>query len=399
EQLVTLQEDLLKAGFKVEGENEKDISNSLALQIEAFMSYYEVSANDEEFEQFLDNVVNHSLQKGQEEDEVALLKEHLHTLGFLNEIDDSLLFNEETEEALINLQQECDLVVNGIVDPKTEEMIEELLKDLETSLDEKDPTKSENVSEEIEDEVVVPEEGVADSEDEVIESEDEDITESEEIATETEEAFVAEENNDDVENEEVIEESSFMHAPMTASLRNVASITAYKKGDRAEYVVQLKKELGILGFPVPGKGTTLFGAETEKQVKAFQSYFSLEVDGFAGPATQAKLSEQANTPLQKGKRHADTKKLKSDLKAIGYPVPGKGTTLYGKDTETVVKNFQKLQGLVVNGIGDQVTLAKIKSLQSAGNNTQDENKVAYVKGDRHSYVVQLKKDLAKLGFK
>src|SRR5699024_6925916 len=122
-------------------------------------------------------------------------------------------------------------------------------------------------------------------------------------------------------------------------------------------------------------------------------------DGFAGPATQAKLSEQANTPLQKGKRHADTKKLKSDLKAIGYPVPGKGTTLYGKDTETVVKNFQKLQGLVVNGIGDQVTLAKIKSLQSAGNNTQDENKVAYVKGDRHSYVVQLKKDLAKLGFK
>src|SRR5699024_3098884 len=55
-----------------------------------------------------------------------------------------------------------------------------------------------------------------------------------------------------------------------------------KQGMRHHDVVQLKKDLAKVGFKVPGKGTTLFGAQTEEQVKAFQNYYGLTADGIVG---------------------------------------------------------------------------------------------------------------------
>src|SRR5699024_6929646 len=100
-----------------------------------------------------------------------------------------------------------------------------------------------------------------------------------------------------------------------------------------------------------------------------------------------------NSPLQRGERHQDTIQLKKDLKAIGYPVPGSGTNLYGVQTEVVVKKFQKEQGLIVNGIADSITLNKIKSLNKPA---VDPNNLK--NGDRHAKVKTLKRDLAKVGF-
>ncbi|WP_161485271.1 peptidoglycan-binding domain-containing protein, partial [Alkalihalobacillus trypoxylicola] len=66
-----------------------------------------------------------------------------------------------------------------------------------------------------------------------------------------------------------------------------------------------------------------------------------------------------------GKRHSSTVTLKTDLGAIGYPVPGNGTNVYGNDTEKIVRQFQSENGLVVNGIADEITLAKIAELRGS----------------------------------
>src|SRR5699024_4375274 len=134
----------------------------------------------------------------------------------------------------------------------------------------------------------------------------------------------------------------------------------------------------------------------EKKVREFQRYYGLSADGKAGTATIAKVNSILNSPLQRGKRHNNTKTLKADLKAIGYKVPGKGTTLYGKDTERVVKKFQKDKKLIVNGIADDRTLAKIVELKRQANTPS--NPSVLENGMRHANVKTLKANMKKLGF-
>src|SRR5699024_7748814 len=162
-----------------------------------------------------------------------------------------------------------------------------------------------------------------------------------------------------------------------------------ENGVRHDSVKTLKVNLKKLGFAVPGSGTNLFGSQTEKKVKEFQKYYGLTITGKVDKKTNDKINTILKTPLQRGKSHKDTKKLKADLKAIGYPVPGNGTTFYGVDTETVVKKFQKEQKLVVNGIADEVTLKKIALLQVPS---------VLENGVRHDSVKTLKVNLKKLGF-
>src|SRR5699024_7673907 len=69
------------------------------------------------------------------------------------------------------------------------------------------------------------------------------------------------------------------------------------------------------------------------------------------------------SPYQKGKRSQEIKRLKQDLMRVGFGTHWDNpTTLYGPDTEKVVREFQQEQGLIVNGIIDEVTLAKIDEL-------------------------------------
>src|SRR5699024_2531239 len=135
-----------------------------------------------------------------------------------------------------------------------------------------------------------------------------------------------------------------------------------QKGKRHKDTKQLKKDLKRLGFKVPGNGTTLYGAQTEKQVKAFQKYYKLKTNGIADQPTLKKIKQIKSHPLQNGKRHKNTKQLKKDLAKIGYTVPGNGTTLFGKETEKKVKQFQKDHKLPVSGIAEDTTLAKIAQL-------------------------------------
>jgi len=100
-------------------------------------------------------------------------------------------------------------------------------------------------------------------------------------------------------------------------------------------------------------------------VKEFQQYYGLKADGIADKKTQDKIKSVANSPFQNGKRHDDTPQLKRDLNKIGFGGITV-TTLFSDFTEKRVREFQKEYGLVVNGIADEVTLAKIAEVVKNG---------------------------------
>src|SRR5699024_10485854 len=129
------------------------------------------------------------------------------------------------------------------------------------------------------------------------------------------------------------------------------------------------------------------GSFTEKRVKEFQQYYGLKANGIADKKTQDKIKSVANSPFQNGKRHDDTPQLKRNLNKIGFGGITV-TTLFSDFTEKRVREFQKEYGLVVNGIADEVTLAKIEAIANQ----------SFQKGDRHKDIAQMKRDLNKVGF-
>ena len=125
-----------------------------------------------------------------------------------------------------------------------------------------------------------------------------------------------------------------------------------------EEIDDIRSRLNILGFTVKGDDLVAL----EQGIKDFQVYYGLVETGVSDQATLDKIDSILSSPLQNGKRHKDTVQLKKDLAWLGFTVPGSGTTLYGNNTTQKVKDFQSFYGLVVNGIADEVTLAKIAEL-------------------------------------
>jgi peptidoglycan hydrolase-like protein with peptidoglycan-binding domain len=62
-----------------------------------------------------------------------------------------------------------------------------------------------------------------------------------------------------------------------------------KKGDSGSAVVSIQKALNKLGAKPALDEDGVFGNDTQKAVKAFQTKKKLQVDGIVGPATFAAL--------------------------------------------------------------------------------------------------------------
>src|SRR5699024_4116327 len=142
------------------------------------------------------------------------------------------------------------------------------------------------------------------------------------------------------------------------------SSSIFEDGDRSKKVIQIKKELTKVGFGWMNIND-LYGSYTAKRVKDFQKYFGLKPTGIADEETQDKINSIANSPYQEGKRHKNTIKLKEDLNKIGYGGMNIND-LYGSFTAQRISEFQKEYGLVVNGIADDVTRAKITEVVKSG---------------------------------
>ena len=91
-----------------------------------------------------------------------------------------------------------------------------------------------------------------------------------------------------------------------------------KKGSKKPEVKDLQEALKALGFSGVGKVDGVFGAATEKAVKAFQASVGIEADGIVGPLTWRNIDEadQSEPVLKKGSKGLPVRRLQSRMTAV-----------------------------------------------------------------------------------
>src|SRR5690625_407323 len=196
-------------------------------------------------------------------------------------------------------------------------------------------------------------------------------------------------DNNSTENSEIVEEQDATNLSTDSITKKEPSSNivifsnVLKRGDKNPAVKQLKLDLARIGFVVSKNPNNRFGPSTEQKVKEFQAYYSLTTDGMVGPITRNMINSILNNPLQKGKSNNETITLKQSLMILGYG-DFKGNNIFGPSTERALKEFQRDYGLIVNGIGDPVTLNKLERLMK-----EVENPGELKRGDNHPAVRQL----------
>lgn len=141
-------------------------------------------------------------------------------------------------------------------------------------------------------------------------------------------------------------------------------------GDKSDIVLECQKRLKELGY-LTTTPDGFYGKDTQAAVKMFQSKNDCIVDGYLGPSTRAVLissSAKANG-LVLGDEGDTVKRVQELLIKYGY-MTGSATGYFGDVTEAAVKNFQKNNGLSVDGNVGQKTMSVLTgtSVVKAGGN-------------------------------
>ena len=131
-------------------------------------------------------------------------------------------------------------------------------------------------------------------------------------------------------------------------------------GDKSEIIKtcqQRLKELGYLTTTPDGS----YGNDTLAAVKLFQSKNNLVVDGFLGPSTREVLEGSAAIAngLVIGDEGDTVKRVQELLIKYGYMKEGGASGYFGEVTENAVKDFQRNNGLFVDGDVGAKTMAKL----------------------------------------
>ena len=89
----------------------------------------------------------------------------------------------------------------------------------------------------------------------------------------------------------------------------------------------------------------------------FQRYFGARDDGIIGNETLSKAKT-----IRKGDKGWHVYAIQAMLYLKGYTVVGNPDQIAGKNTVQAIKNFQKANGLSVDGIAGRNTYAKLLKL-------------------------------------
>jgi mannosyl-glycoprotein endo-beta-N-acetylglucosaminidase len=309
------------------------------------------------------------LEIGSQGEDVIELKEALNTLGF-DIYEENDLFDEDTEEQVIRLQEFYEFDATGFVD---EDLFEFILAEAEAF----EKESNEDLNEESEE--TLEEESVEHAKLEEIDAEESEIkSELSDSEPSIEEPKV--ETEEKVEEEEV--------TTLATATVDVDSKDVLKNGDSDPRVIELKIKLEIMGFKVSNTPTQLYGSITARKVSEFQEAYGLAVTGMADEVTLTTLSELANGPLRQGMYRDDVVQLKIDLEKVGFSVSNNPTTYFGPSTAAQLKAFQEAYGLTADGIAGQATLDKLNELTS---------NILYA-GINDAQVIQLKINLGIMGF-
>ncbi|WP_144721262.1 N-acetylmuramoyl-L-alanine amidase [Cellulosimicrobium sp. TH-20] len=138
----------------------------------------------------------------------------------------------------------------------------------------------------------------------------------------------------------------------------------YNAGFSVAEIKATQEKLNRLGYRLAVDG--IRGPKSQTAIKDFQSRNGLTVDGYPGPATQAKLDARlapaakpapsAGRDLYRGCKGEDVKALQRRLNR-DYPAYSKLAVdgSFGPAVEAVVREFQRRSGLKVDGIAGPAT--------------------------------------------
>lgn len=143
---------------------------------------------------------------------------------------------------------------------------------------------------------------------------------------------------------------------ITLSLTSVTFADTMKYGSRGAEVTKLQEQLKKLGY-FSGKATGYFGSATKTAVKKFQASKGVAVDGIVGNQT-SKILFNSGTSSRSALSREQLKKVQTALKNQGL-YKGKIDGIFGKLTNSAVKQFQQKNGLSATGTIDAATEAKI----------------------------------------
>ena len=130
-------------------------------------------------------------------------------------------------------------------------------------------------------------------------------------------------------------------------------------------VEEIQTNLKAWGF-YSGAIDGIFGKETEAAVLKFQQSKGLSQDGEVGPNTLAALQKTRcwaspwQRPECRGGSHM-IEEIQTNLRALGFYV-GKIDGIFGSQTQAAVMNFQKNQGLSIDGIVGPTTFAVLNAM-------------------------------------
>ena len=175
-------------------------------------------------------------------------------------------------------------------------------------------------------------------------------------------------------------------------------------GSTGKYVIELQTKLIKLGYSCGDTGADgVVGDDTYRAVRMFQQNNNLSVDGKVGPATWAKLETASSIPpsstplLVLGSTGDAVVRLQTRLLELDYDCGVTGADgKFGTSTQKAVINFQKNNGLTVDGKVGPATWAKLNSVNPVkGSGTNND---ILREGSKGAAVVKLQQRLISLGY-
>ena len=166
----------------------------------------------------------------------------------------------------------------------------------------------------------------------------------------------------------------YSDAAIRGDITSTTLVATMRYGDTGAQVTTLQNRLIELGY-LAGTADGTFGSSTRTALVAFQSSNSLTRDGVAGAKTQAALYANsairnkvtATTTLRLGTVGDAVKVLQQRLIALGY-LTGNADGNFGTKTSMALIQFQRNNGLSMDGVAGAQTLAKINSMNAMAAN-------------------------------
>lgn len=145
-----------------------------------------------------------------------------------------------------------------------------------------------------------------------------------------------------------------------------------KQGAAESAVASIQKELNDRGIETTVDG--MYGPETVQSVKMFQQKYShLTVDGIVGPNTFTQLNMASmnypNRLLYNGVSNDYVGSVQNKLTEVG--ISTMEDNIYGPKTEASVKEYQEMNGLMVDGIVGPNTWDSMFSPQNSDENSSN----------------------------